>query len=212
MYFVSMRRLIIIGGAAPERIKLDRSIYSAVIAADSGYDTARRLGIEITDAVGDFDSTAYRQELIAMGYVPCSHDKDESDTELAIRKGDGPYDLIGGGEGRLDHTLALLALMSRADAPRRWFTARDAITAISRPMRIAFPAGRSVSFFSFKGTVKASTHGLVWELDGFPVSLSSVSLSNRTEDGSFDIYPDGELMMRTDLEDYPLTSFADIPG
>ena len=205
-----MRRLIIIGGAAPAHISLDLQEYSTIIAADSGYDTAKRLAIPITDAVGDFDSTSFREELVSMGYVPCSHDKDESDAELAIRKGSGPYDMIGGGEGRFDHILSLIALMSRVEPPRRWFTARDAIIAIPGPMHVEFPAGKSVSFFSFRGEVHARTEGLVWELGSFPLSLSSVSLSNRSRSGPFDIFPDGELMMRVDLEDYPSASFAEI--
>ena len=118
--------------------------------------------------------------------------------------------MIGGGEGRFDHILSLIALMSRVEPPRRWFTARDAIIAIPGPMHVEFPAGKSVSFFSFRGEVHARTEGLVWELGSFPLSLGSVSLSNRSRSGSFDIFPDGELMMRIDLEDYPSASFAEM--
>ena len=90
-----MKRLIIVGGKAPDKLDINRNSYSEVIAADSGYDTARKLGIEIDSAVGDFDSTDLRGELIGKGFVPCSHDKDCSDTELAVRSGSGDYDLIG---------------------------------------------------------------------------------------------------------------------
>ncbi len=205
-----MKRLIIIGGEAPSSFDFDASVYSAVIAADSGYDTAKRLGIRITDAVGDFDSTAFRSELISMGFIPCCHDKDESDAELALLKGDGPYDLIGGGEGRLDHTLSLIALMARRGAPRLWFTRKDVIVALPSPVRISVPESASLSFFSVCGERRARTEGLVWELDGFPLSPFAVSLSNRAADGTFSIYPEKEIMMRIAPEDYPRMTLKEI--
>ena len=205
-----MKQLVIIGGAAPSHLEIDLSAYDRIIAADSGYDTAKRLSIPVTDAVGDFDSTSFRDELIATGFVPCSHDKDESDTELAINKCTGDYDMIGGGEGRFDHILALIALMSSKPAPRLWFTEKDLIAAISSPMRIDVPSDRSISFFSFKGETHVKTDGLVWELDSFPLSLSGVSLSNRTKAGTFTILPESEVMMRMDLEDFRDARFAEI--
>lgn len=205
-----MKQLVIIGGAAPSHLEIDLNAYDRIIAADSGYDTAKRLSIPVTDAVGDFDSTSFRDELIAMGFVPCSHDKDESDTELAINKCTGDYDMIGGGEGRFDHILALIALMSSKPAPRLWFTEKDLIAAISSPMRIDVPSDRSISFFSFKGETHVKTDGLVWELDSFPLSLSGVSLSNRTKAGTFTILPESEVMMRMDLEDFRDARFAEI--
>lgn len=206
-----MKRLIIIGGKAPSSISLDLSEYSAVIAADSGYDTACDLGITITDAVGDFDSTSRRDELIRMGFVPCSHDKDYTDTELAVMKGEGDYDLIGGGEGRIDHTLDLISMMRRLGAPAVWYMASDTVVRIDGPVEVSLPPGAGVSFFSLSGkeTIVRS-EGLIWELDGFPLSDMAVSLSNRSEQGCFRIFPSGTLMMRVDPEVYPQCRFSPI--
>ncbi len=197
-----MKRLIIIGGNAPGKLCIDRSLYSEVIAADSGFDTAERLGIEIDRAVGDFDSTGFRDRLIAKGFVPCSHDKDCSDTELAVRSGAGDYDLIGGGEGRIDHTLELLSMMQRLGAPCVWYMAADTVFRIDRKIQILIPAGTDISFFALSGTVHVHTEGLVWELDSFPLSSASVSLSNRAAKDCITIDPDGVVMARVAPESF----------
>ena len=197
-----MKRLIIIGGSAPGELCIDRSLYSEVIAADSGFDTAERLGIEIDRAVGDFDSTKFRDKLIAKGFVPCSHDKDCSDTELAVRSGEGDYDLIGGGEGRIDHTLELLSMMQRLGAPSVWYMAADTVFRVDRRSEILIPAGTDISLFALSGTVHVHTEGLVWELDSFPLSSVSVSLSNRAAEDRIIIDPDGVVMVRVAPESY----------
>lgn len=194
--------MIIIGGSAPDRLDIDRSQYSEVIAADSGFDTAERLGIAIDRAVGDFDSTSQRDKLISRGFIPCSHDKDCSDTELAVRSGTGDYDLIGGGEGRLDHTLELLSMMQRLGAPCVWYMAVDTVFRISSRSEIIMPEGSDISFFALAGVVHAHTEGLVWELDSFPLSSSSVSLSNRAASDRILIDPDGVVMARVAPECY----------
>ena len=87
-----MKDLIIIGGKAPESIALDLGSYRRIIAADSGYDTARRLSISPDIVVGDFDSTALSAELEAMGYEACPRDKDDTDAAIAIKSSCGCYE------------------------------------------------------------------------------------------------------------------------
>ena len=203
LYFYRMKRLIIIGGKAPEHMQIDRSMYSEVIAADSGYDTAIRLGIDIDRAVGDFDSTKFRERLISKGFIPCSHDKDYSDSELAVMSGCGDYDLIGGGEGRLDHTLQLLSMMQRIGAPSVWYMASDTVFRIDCSSEISIAPGTDISFFALSGTVHVHTEGLVWELDSFPLSSASVSLSNRASRDRVLVDPDGLVMVRVDPSVYP---------
>ena len=80
-----MRALVVTGGLAPARVDW-LPHYDRTIACDSGYDTAMRLGLEVDEVVGDLDSTSFRKDLVASGIIPCSHDKDESDTELALMR------------------------------------------------------------------------------------------------------------------------------
>ena len=126
-----MKDLVIIGGKAPGHLQVRRDRYRRIIAADSGYDTACRLSITPDEVVGDFDSTDRADELIAMGYKPCPRDKDDTDAAIAIRRSSGIYDLIGGGEGRIDHTLSLLAAFRTIAPPSIWYMLSDTLVSVS---------------------------------------------------------------------------------
>ena len=84
------------------------------IAADGGYEIAKRLGEGVDILVGDLDSI--KSEIpkdIELIKVPA--EKDFSDLQLAINvaldKSADEIVIIGGLSGRLDHTLANLALL-----------------------------------------------------------------------------------------------------
>ncbi len=89
------------------------------IAADSGYLTARRLGIKPDLLLGDLDSldsSALRpDELDAMEKILVPPIKDDTDTQLAVdtalERGALHIHLIGGLGGRLDHTLSSVFLL-----------------------------------------------------------------------------------------------------
>jgi len=90
-----------------------------VVAADSGAETARHLGLDVHAVVGDMDSIAPTAlaALAALGTEIVRHpvDKNESDAELALRyaiqRGARRIVLVSGGGGRLDHQLALFSVM-----------------------------------------------------------------------------------------------------
>ena len=90
-----------------------------VIAADSGVELAPVLGLDISVVIGDMDSidATALEALKALGTTVVQHaaDKNESDAELALRHaidlGATRLIMIGGGGGRLDHQLALFAVM-----------------------------------------------------------------------------------------------------
>lgn len=200
-YNLFMHHLVIIGGIAPKFVPFDRSAYSSVVAADSGYDTAKLLSIPVDSVVGDLDSTSFRDEIESLGFKACSHDKDESDAELAIRSIEGTYDLIGGGEGRLDHTLALLSSFSRLGCPETWFLRVDTIVTLKGRVQISLPVGTELSFFAPFGRAEVKSEGLVWNLDNFPFD-GSVSLSNRAGSELIRLEVKGTVMMRMRPEDY----------
>jgi thiamine pyrophosphokinase len=93
---------------------------ATVIAADGGLDRARELGLEVTLAIGDFDSATERALVAAeaQGTRIVRHPaaKDATDLELAI---DGALALrperiavVGSAGGRLDHLLAFVHLLA----------------------------------------------------------------------------------------------------
>lgn len=198
--------ILFIGGAGPEPGQIRKIIKSGdlVCAADSGLDAAMAAGVRPDGIVGDMDSIS---DPALLGEFPPGvvekHpvDKDETDTELGIRwlkrGGCRRISIIGGGEGRLDHTLALKALFGRQDAPDRWFTAREVIERISRNVIIRGKPESGVSFVSVgPGPWKLKSMGLIWELTGLDWDFDTVSLSNRLSGISAEItVQSGEFLM-----------------
>jgi thiamine pyrophosphokinase len=112
--------VVVIGGSPPHpgataRLPDDRF----VIAADSGLDHARALGLPVDLVVGDLDSVsaAALAEAEAAGVPVERHPaaKDAIDTELAIEaavaRGAGRIVVVGGGGDRLDHLLGGLMVL-----------------------------------------------------------------------------------------------------
>ena len=114
-----MRAFIYTGGCIdPAGIPEAPDKDDVTIAADSGYRNARLLGVKPSILLGDFDSLP-REELneAADGaeVIEVPSKKDFTDTQLAvdtaIKKGAKEIIIIGGLDGRLDHTLSNLAII-----------------------------------------------------------------------------------------------------
>src|SRR5688572_5729399 len=129
-----MHALILADGEAPVRAALDRvwpgwdAAIGLVVAADGGALHAATLGVPIDAWVGDGDSlddaglTALRTSGVPMRMA--SRDKDESDTELAVRealaRGADGIVIVGGlGGDRIDHALANIGLLAMTDLAER---------------------------------------------------------------------------------------------
>ncbi len=197
---MEVRTLILTGGEGPQ--KRPSFVYDRIIAADSGADLAFSLGYSITEALGDFDSTQNREKLESLGFVACPRDKDYSDTELALmRVGDEPYDLFGGGGGRVDHLISLLGLFDRYPLPRLWLTRKDLMVTLDGSYSFTIPKGEDVSFFpATKDKVEISTSGLVWDMDRAVLDHSWISLSNRMREDRVTVNCSGRCFMRVRAE------------
>jgi thiamine pyrophosphokinase len=125
---VARTAVIVIGGGTPdERVCAELPVERRVIAADSGLDAARFLGLTVDLLVGDLDSVsaAGLATAEATGTVVERHPpaKDATDTELAIAaaRRDGCDHLIGVSGGpraddpRLDHELGGLLAFAHPD-------------------------------------------------------------------------------------------------
>lgn len=146
-----MDALILADGDGPARDELDAAwpgwdaSIGLVIAADGGARLAGPLGVRIDRWVGDGDSLGEDalSSLEASG-VPVERanaDKDESDTELAVRaalrEGADGIVIVGGlGGRRIDHALAnvgLLAMPELADRGAVILDGRSRLTLIQAP-------------------------------------------------------------------------------
>ncbi|RKX85992.1 MAG: thiamine diphosphokinase, partial [Spirochaetes bacterium] len=108
----------------------------------------------------------------------------ETDTELGLswlrKHGCGDIFIIGGGEGRLDHTLALKKLFAGDNPPAAWFTAREKIWSLEGCNSVSGLRGSTISFVTAGGGPwEVSSRGLQWELDKVEWSVDTISLSNR---------------------------------
>ena len=147
-------------GKGPGRGQLEEVLRAAalVIAADSGFDLALRLGILPDLLVGDLDSVAASPELAAFPPERIRRypaDKDETDAELGLslfaERGIRSIVLAGGGGGRLDHLLAVAALFERESPPAAWYTALERIERVEGEAQLAGCLGRRVSFLPSGG-------------------------------------------------------------
>ena len=111
---MSKRFVIITGGECyTDGISPSIADDAFVIAADSGYDTARKLGVVPNLLVGDMDSIKNVPSDVEVYRVKA--EKDDTDTMLAasIAKNRGADEIIiiGGAGGRADHWLSNIFLL-----------------------------------------------------------------------------------------------------
>ena len=112
--------VVVSGGEPPDsRAALAAPIGAPVVAADKGLEHALALGLEVTVAVGDFDSAS--PEAVAVAEAAGTrverhpHEKDATDLELALDLAAAMDPerilVLAGTGGRLDHELAALLLL-----------------------------------------------------------------------------------------------------
>ncbi|MFP4618008.1 MAG: thiamine diphosphokinase [Spirochaetaceae bacterium] len=183
-----MRAALCIGGEAPDVKKIYSIIedVDVIAAADSGFDTLHKAGIEPGFLVGDMDSTEYPDKVKAyprdkVEIVP--RDKEETDTEIALRRlherGIEDVTLIGGGGGRLDHLLGIVTLFDRDIRPREWYTRSDRVVSIEEKIFLEGLEGLTVSLFPVgKETCRLKSTGLKWPLDKLVWEKGDAGISN----------------------------------
>lgn len=188
-----MRAVVFIGGDGPVPGSVPGGLgaYDLCVAADSGLLLAEAWGFAPDWIVGDMDSIGdpgrlafYPEDRIRV----YPRDKDDTDTELAIALardlGSDEWTLVGGGGGRLDHLMAILALFDRPAAPVRWITrSEDAALVDSDRAGGVYAAdvlpGSLLSIFPVgAGPWKLDSEGLKWPLDELSWDRGRFGISN----------------------------------
>jgi len=192
-----MRGVAFIGGEGPAGTLVPELVGTPdlVVAADSGLIAAENAGYRPDWIVGDMDSledTSRLEAYPASRVLRFPRDKDDTDTELALRllsaQGCDYRELVGGGGGRLDHLLALAALFDREDAPDRWLTSREDVRLIRGTISIRVTPGSLVSVFpAGSGPWQAESSGLRWPLDSVTWSRGAYGISNVAETGMVEV-------------------------
>jgi thiamine pyrophosphokinase len=203
--------IAVVGGNAPTREKLVPWLGKepVVVAADSGLDTAHTLGLDPALIVGDMDSISDRALLDRYPrdrVREAAPDKDETDTELALQAlaelGARRTMIVGGGGGRLDHVLAILAIFERTPHPVAWLTDRDEVVAVEEQLSVYAADGATISFFPIgNAPCRMSSTGLKWPLDELSWRRGDHGLSNKiVEDTATVRMKRGRLLMVRPME------------
>lgn len=182
--------VIVTGGEVPEApvalAVLQRA--TLVLVADSGLEACQSWGIVPDFVLGDFDSVAptVLQTALASSIVErAPSDKDLSDTELALSKAcelsESPLVLLGGGGGRGDHYLSLVALFRQDRFPCVWITRSETVVPLSagEELELDGMAERTLSVVPILEESFVESEGLVWELGAQTFKRFAMSLSNR---------------------------------
>lgn len=197
-----MVAVIYVGGVGPSTMptlpftSLPSSEPSLRVAADAGLDLAVELGEDVDVIIGDLDSVdldllaAARDRGVEVREYP--PDKDLTDLELAIQAvlENSPgrqRDLvvIGGGGGRLDHLLGVLAALAAATLlglDVTGYLGDDVVWLVGPGVRLELAAqpGTTVSLMAIGGpaTVQRAI-GLQWPLSNVTLSpTSAIGVSN----------------------------------
>jgi thiamine pyrophosphokinase len=147
---------------------------------------AEEAGVSVDVLLGDMDSLGERLNRLDIDperVISHPAEKDETDTELGLRflteKGCSRRVLVGGGGGRLDHLLALVALFERSDYPDVWHTGTESVCAFEGDLALDGCKGQRISFFPL-GCEQARmvTEGLKWPLDPLEWGRGDIGVSN----------------------------------
>lgn len=188
------RAVVMAGGAVPPAglASLLAPNRCTVIAADSGWDAARAIGLVPEVVIGDLDSisTEGLAEARSLGATIIVHppDKDSTDTELAVEHavstGADHVTVVLGGD-RIDHLLGALHVLAdptRTSIHLDGFVGGDRVTRVvaGRDTTIITAPGRTVSLVPVGGDAAVhSTAGLRWQLcDEVLAAHSSRGVSN----------------------------------
>ena len=189
------------GDPVPDSVEALLPRAALVVAADSGLDVARRLGVAVDLVVGDFDSAdpASVAAAVAAGAHLERHPvaKDATDLELALeavlRLGRSPVLVVGGaGWDRLDHLLAnaLLLTSPRYEPLRlRWLVKGAEVAPVHGHLDIEAAPGDLVTLLAVGGPAAGvTTAGLRWPLAGETLAPGSTrGVSNEMKGSSASI-------------------------
>ena len=180
-----MTAYIYLGGMInPDGIEETPGEDDLIIAADSGYENAKKLGVTPAVALGDFDS--YDETLIPseVKKIPFPPKKDFTDSQLAveyaIEEGCTRIYLVGGISGRLDHTLSNLAILENLWEKRIRCIMTDGFNRVRFLRNDSEILPRSPHFHYF-GLIAADEKLRGVEIDGCKYPLKNATLLRKNQ-------------------------------
>ena len=156
-----------------------------IIAADSGYNTVKKLGFTPNLTLGDFDSL--KEKPICGEIMTVAAEKDDTDTMLAVKtaleRGFNYISIVGALGGRLDHTFAniqTLAYILRHGGFGRLIDENDTVELLNTgEYSSERKDGMYLSLFSYGETAVITSRGTKYDLtkhtldNTFPLGVSN---------------------------------------
>lgn len=190
-----MNCLIVSGGARPDAALLRRHLKNAafVIAVDGAAAFFERHSIVPHILIGDFDSAdpacVMRLEQAGARVVRLEPEKNETDTEAAIdhalSMGADDIVLLGWAGKRMDHTLANISMLVRAEragARCRLIDRYNELRAVRGEYELCGRAGQTISILPLTDSIRVSATNLKYPLENLELCAdSSRGVSNVLE-------------------------------
>lgn len=203
---MDMKFLIVSGGSLSKEFVtkvVGQGKYDRILAADSGMNALYAAAVTPDIIIGDFDSAdekilAFFQQNKAIDFCTLNPEKDDTDTEFAIResirRGADSITIIGGTGTRLDHVLGNISLlgigleeqvsMELLDEHNRIRMIQDALT-----LEKETQYGKYVSLIPYGGDVQGITlRGFKYLLSDYTMGgFNSLGISNEIVDNRAEI-------------------------
>ena len=210
-----MKFLIVSGGSLNKEFVMKivgQGRYDCILAADSGMNALYAAAVTPDIIIGDFDSAdekilAFFQQNKAIDFCTLNPEKDDTDTEFAIResirRGADSITIIGGTGTRLDHVLGNISLLGigfEEQISMELLDEHNRIRMIQKPLTLEKDAqyGKYVSLIPYGGDVQGITlRGFKYPLSDYTMGgFNSLGISNEIVDEKAVIeLPGGSLLV-----------------
>lgn len=196
-----MKFLIVSGGSLNKEFVtkvVGQGRYDRILAADSGMNALYAAAVTPDIIIGDFDSAdekilAFFQQNKAIDFCTLNPEKDDTDTEFAIResirRGADSITIIGGTGTRLDHVLGNISLLGiglEEQISMELLDEHNRIRMIQKPLTLEKDAqyGKYVSLIPYGGDVQGITlRGFKYPLSDYTMGgFNSLGISNEIVD------------------------------
>ena len=196
-----MKFLIVSGGSLNKEFVMKivgQGRYDCILAADSGMNALYAAAVTPDIIIGDFDSAdekilAFFQQNKAIDFCTLNPEKDDTDTEFAIResirRGATEITIIGGTGTRLDHVLGNISLLGiglEEDVRMELLDANNRIrmTDHSVVLKKKQQYGKYLSLLPYSEKVTGVTlKGVKYPLDNYTMGgFNSLGISNEIVD------------------------------
>lgn len=198
---MDMKFLIVSGGSLSKEFVtkvVGQGKYDRILAADSGMNALYAAAVTPDIIIGDFDSAdekilAFFQQNKAIDFCTLNPEKDDTDTEFAIResirRGADFITIIGGTGTRLDHVLGNISLLGiglEEQVSMELLDEHNRIRMIQKPLTLEKDAqyGKYVSLIPYGGDVQGITlRGFKYPLSDYTMGgFNSLGISNEIVD------------------------------